>query len=516
MHYNKLFMVLMLLLCGATKTKAETVAHHNEIHQPTAYYVDVLHGNDRAKGTSPKKAWKMLERASQQFLEAGDRLLLHRGQVFRGELEVNGKGTASGRILVTSYGQGAMPRVVGNDNSQWALKISNSDYLTLKGIEIVNTGKERKAHRTGLLIECMDYGLSRNITIDSVTVRDVNGSLVKSEGGGCGILIQNGGKTKESRFDSLIIKNCHILRCSRNAIIWSGNFNRHHWAPSTNTIVRGNLIEQVPGDGIVPIGCDSTLIEYNVIRDCPDMLPDTEAAAGIWPWSCDNTVIQFNDVSGHKAPWDAQGYDCDYNCRNTLIQYNYSHENYGGLVLICDDGEADSYSLGNQNSIVRYNISIGDGIRPKTTRTGKMFSPNIHIAGPVIHTNINHNILHSSKKPKPEMDRTMILADSWGGYANTTTIAHNIFYTAEPSKFDMQHSTHNFFSVNWYLGEYGKLPQDVSPRYSSNYYQQHIVDKDPSGYMGLQRLMNERIIYGVKAHAVDASKIHSFFKAMEQ
>ena len=36
-------------------------------------------------------------------------------------------------------------------------------------------------------------------------------------------------------------------------------------------MIRGNLIEEVPGDGIVPIGCDSTLIEYNVMRDCPDM-----------------------------------------------------------------------------------------------------------------------------------------------------------------------------------------------------------------------------------------------------
>ena len=58
-------------------------------------------------------------------------------------------------------------------------------------------------------------------------------------------------------------------------------------------MIRGNLIEEVPGDGIVPIGCDSTLIEYNVMRDCPDMLPDTEAAAGIWPWSCDNTLVQI-------------------------------------------------------------------------------------------------------------------------------------------------------------------------------------------------------------------------------
>lgn len=66
------------------------------------------------------------------------------------------------------------------------------------------------------------------------------------------------------------------MRCSRNAIIWSGYYDRRNWFPNKHTIIRNNLIEQVPGDGIVPIGCDSTLIEYNVMFDSPDILPMTE------------------------------------------------------------------------------------------------------------------------------------------------------------------------------------------------------------------------------------------------
>ena len=223
--------------------------------------------------------------------------------------------------------------------------------------------------------------------------------------------------------------------------------------------MRYNLIEEVPGDGIVPIGCDSTLIEYNVMRNCPDVLPMTEAAAGFWPWSCDNTTIQFNHVSDHKAPWDAQAYDCDYNCTNTVIQYNYSHDNYGGLVLVCDSGNERDYSLGNQRSIVRYNISIGDGIRPKPTRQG-MFSPSIHIAGQVEDTRIERNIIHANVKPGKDIDRSMIVSDSWDGYAARTTFSQNIFYTAEPSRFDLTKSTDNTFSSNWYLGNYTALPDD--------------------------------------------------------
>jgi hypothetical protein len=138
------------------------------------------------------------------------------------------------------------------------------------------------------------------------------------------IIVDMYGVGGKPRFDDLLIEGCHIVRCERNGIIGSGYWRRDQWYPSLNVVIRKNLLEQVPGDGIVPIACDGALVEHNVMRDCPRLLPDGDAAAGIWPWSCDNTVIQFNEVSDHKSPWDAQGFDSDWNCRNTIIQYNYA------------------------------------------------------------------------------------------------------------------------------------------------------------------------------------------------
>ena len=267
--------------------------------------------------------------------------------------------------------------------------------------------------------------------------------------------------------------------------------------------------------GIVPIGCDSTLIEYNVMRDCPDILPPTEAAAGIWPWSCDNTVIQFNDVSGHKAPWDGQAYDCDYNCTNTVIQYNYSHDNYGGLVLVCNAGSQRGYSLGNIGSIVRYNISIGDGIRPKETRAG-MFSPGIHISGPVKNTLVERNILHANVKPSAEIDRTMITSDSWDGYADSTVFRGNVFYTPERSRFSMTQSTHNLFEGNWYLGNYDGLPADVQKHTTSAYYEEQVLAVDPKGYNGLYKLMDEKAVGGRLHYFINPAAIETFFRKLEE
>ena len=510
--YHYIIPSIACLLLSCTESTLFTSCSTNNYK---TYYLDASNGSDTNDGLSENKAWKSLGKVQKVKLQPGDKLLLKRGEVFNGELEISAQGLPDKRITIGAYGDApAKPCIMGHDISMYALRVYNSDYVTVQNLEIVNTGKQPLPKRTGVKVECTDYGVSHSIRLDGLTIRDVNGSLVKQEGGGSGLYIVNGGNQIHSRFDSLTIENCHILRCARNAMIWSGYYDRKNWFPSKHTLVRNNLIEEVPGDGIVPIGCDSTLIEYNVMRNCPDVLPMTEAAAGFWPWSCDNTIIQFNDVSGHKAPWDAQAYDCDYNCTNTVIQYNYSHGNYGGLVLVCDSGNERDYSLGNKNSIVRYNISIGDGIRPKETRQG-MFSPNIHIAGRVENTLIERNIIHSNIKPADNIDRTMITSDNWDGYADNTSFTENIFYTAEKSKFDLTKSTRNYFNGNWYLGSYQQLPDDQEARTASEAYQTQVLDIDPNGYKGLYRLMESRTVEGETAYFVKKEAIEAFFNSLK-
>ena len=374
---------------------------------------------------------------------------------------------------------------MGYDTSLYAARICNSDYITMQNLEIVNTGRQPLPYRSGLKIECMDYGVSQNIVVNNVTVRDVNGSLVKEKGGGCGIYIVNGGEKKISTFNRLTIENCHILRCTRNAMIWAAYSDRQNWHPSKHTVIRGNLIEEVPGDAC-------------------------------WDASSAGRYKQFNEVSGHKAPWDAQGFDSDWNCRGTVIQYNYSHDNYGGLVLVCNDGTADaSFNVGNLGTIVRYNVSIGDGVRPEPTRAG-MFSPAVHLAGPVKDSRITRNIIHVNRKPAADIDRTMITLDSWGGYPDSTFISGNIFYAPESSRFQLTESTHNFFEGNYYLGRFEKLPEDGKACQSAEIYQKEVLAKDENGYQGLALLMDTVEVTGVKGVFVNKEAIENFFSRLEK
>jgi hypothetical protein len=82
---------------------------------------------------------------------------------------------------------------------------------------------------------------------------------------------------------------------------------------------------------------------------------------GIWPWSADNTIIQYNEVYNCYNNGDGDALDSDYNCYGTIFQYNYSHENPGGFMLLTGGSDGKDPGIGNVNTSIRYNISQNDG-----------------------------------------------------------------------------------------------------------------------------------------------------------
>ena len=389
------------------------------------YYIDSKNGNDQNSALSPNNPWKSLKKVNQQFFQPGDRLLFKAGSRYNGVLEPKGSGTYGNTIVISSFGVGKKPLINGWGQKLHTLLLHNVEYWQINNLAITNKGKKRQARRTGVTIRAMNAGELHNIELNNLEIYNVNGSLVKKEGAGAAILIRNGGDNLPTRFIGLKITNNHIHHSARNGIIFHGNSQRDKWFPNLGVHIKGNLIEQVPGDGIVIIAIDGAIIEHNVLRDFPDILPEGDAAAGIWPWSADNTIIQFNEVSGHKAKWDGQGFDSDFNSFGTIIQYNYSHDNYGGFLLVCNQGQSlgQNHNIGTVDTIIRGNVSINDGIRPYPTHVGT-FSPTFHITGPVENTRIYDNTIIIPQK-KSGMDNTLIDIDNWGGPWPINTLFEN-------------------------------------------------------------------------------------------
>lgn len=427
------------------------------------YYVDGENGADSNTGLRPDQAWASLDRVNQQTFEPGDKILFKSGSVFQGQLKPQGSGSAEHPVVIDEYGDGDRPRIDGKGMYKSTVWLYNVQHWEVNNLEITNTGGEREAGRRGVTIEARDFGDCNHIYLNNLFIHDVNGSLVKSEGGGSAVLWSNGGDSIKTRFVDLKIENCHLLRCERNGINSRGYTRRSEWHPSTGVVIRNNLLEQIPGDGIVPIGCDGAVIEHNIMRDCPDILSHEEAAAGIWPWSSDNTLIQYNEVSGHNAKWDGQGFDSDWNCQNTIIQYNYSHDNAGGFLLICNNGAniGSDGNIGTTNTIVRYNISVNDGLRAYPTKRRGFFSPTFHISGPAKGSKIYNNIIYVPKKPNDSIDRTIVEMDNWGGpWPVDTYFANNIFYTCDSADFQWGRNVTHTFMHNLFYGAFAGLPDD--------------------------------------------------------
>ena len=409
------------------------------------YYVDSRQGNDTADGRSVAHAWRTLARINAGTFAPDDRILLRAGGHWAGFLAPGGSGTPSRPITLTRYGQGAKPQIDGQGLTLATLALNNVECWEVSGLDIANKGTRPQPKLAGVVVDAYDFGTARHILLKDLDIHDVTGSNVKADGGGAGINCACGGDKVKSRFDGLTIEGCHLTRTDRNGITMGGNWKRDaSWFPSLHVVIRGNRLDDIGGDGIVPIGCDGALVEHNILHG--GRMRAQDYAAGIWPWSCDNTVLQYNEVSGMKGTSDGEGYDCDYNCRNTLFQYNLSHDNDGGFMLICDDGSQHlPWNIGNSGSVIRDNISVSDGLHT------------FNITGPCKNTRIYNNTFYIGKGGSMEA----VASGNWGGaYADDTRFLNNRFYAKGQAKFDLGGMTHVTFDHNAFWGDFPNRPAD--------------------------------------------------------
>ena len=413
----------------------------------TYYYVDSRHGDDTNDGLSEGQPWRSLNRINAGEFAAGDKILLRAGSGWRGFLSPGGSGAAGRPIVIDQYGRGPKPRINAEGSSLATVFLSNCEYIEVRNLDVANAASVSQPKLEGVQVSEYDFGTAHNIALKDLYIHDVNGSNDKQTGGGNGIYCDCGGSKVKSRFDKLLIEHCHLVHTDRNGITTAGNWQRDHWYPSLRVVIRGNLLEDIGGDGIVPRACDGALVEYNIVQG--GRMRAKDYAAGIWPWGCDNTVVQYNEVSGMKGTRDGEGYDSDYNCRGTLFQYNFSHNNDGGFMLICNNGEVHKpKSIGNINTVIRCNISVNDRLHT------------FNITGPCRHTLICNNVFYVGKKQVVNA----ISSGNWGNaWPDDTRFINNVFYVDKggSASFDLGGMTKVVFDHNLFWGQFRNRPKDV-------------------------------------------------------
>lgn len=381
-------------------------------HVPVTYYCSALRGNDANDGRSAHSPLRSLRALCAKALGPGDRLLLERGSVFSQSFLhlFNVRGSETQPIVIDAYGEGPKPRIEAEGQGVWfqdygtllddphhryrgyvssAVLLYDCAYIELANLALTNCACRADAayndpdamNRTGVAAVAQNAGTLRHIHLRGLDIREVHGNVYDKHMNNGGIYFttlrpRDEQHTGIARYDDVLIEGCRVENVSRWGIAVAYTAYCTHFAGreipdevaarygSTRVVVRGNYVKNPGGDAITTMYCLRPLIEYNVAEGAGRQINKTDyaaseigrVAAAIWPWKCKNALFQFNEAfytryhGGENQ--DGQAFDADW-ADGTVYQYNYSHDNEGGCLMICG-AEA-------VNTVFRYNISQNDG-----------------------------------------------------------------------------------------------------------------------------------------------------------
>ena len=365
------------------------------------YYVDSMVGNDRNPGTTPAQPWQSIRRVNRGAYCAGDGILFHAGQSFAGKLRftpVNSAGAAAAPITVSSYGGGRATLLGGRRSGLVAQNVAGFHItdLTFVGTRPRCSG----GHTHGILFETHNTNTTLSgIAIDQVEV-----------GGFCeGITV--GSDDDASRFADVRITDVVVHDNGDAGINTFDPALAHHDIVNVY-VARARTYNNADTGGIVLFGVNGGTVEYSVAYNNGAR---GSGSVGIWAFDANAITIQDNEsYANQTVADDGDGFDLDGGVSNSVMQYNYAHDNVGIGFLIC--GCVDFYRM--SNNVVRYNISENDGA------TGQPSA--IYMLGgePFDGLEIDQNTVYSNAGAGP-----LVLIDGGGSPYSHVHLRNNILVT---------------------------------------------------------------------------------------
>jgi hypothetical protein len=356
---------------------------------------------------------------------AGARIFFAAGKVFDGQFAPIGSGTETKPIKLTAYDPVSgevywesidnKPIINGHGQVNSSLYLYNGENWEINNLEITNTdgSDSDQGNLRGIHVVAENVGSVEDVTIRNCYVHDVNGKVEGKERGGIHVHVI--GTETRTKFNNLLIENNYVKNVGGvgigNQSSWR-SINTSDYYPWTNYVVRGNRVEQTGRNGIIVRASTNPLVEYNVIAYSSRY----STGHNMFNFNTKGCVMQYNEAYGNTGDIDDKdrgGFDADYNCENTTIQYNYSHDNHWFLGIM------RKY---NKGITVRYNISVNE--RVGAYEYG--FPSDTGVEDVLIYNNTHYfgAGLNASPIASPEKERVPI----------NTTFYNNIFYFEEPSE----------------------------------------------------------------------------------
>lgn len=407
------------------------------------YHIDSADGDDLAAGTSIDTAWRSLKKVNATTFAPGDRILFKAGGAWSGQLHPQGSASPGKPIIIDRYGEGPRPIIAGEGTADLpgrsTIYLYNQEYFEIGSLEITNYLEGDNNIKRGVYVLAENYGEVHRIHLRNLFVHDVNGSLKTKYNGG--IFLEVVGSSKKTWFDDVLIEGCHVRDVDRTGISNQSEWRFRsleddgNWVPNKHFVIRNNIVERAGQNGLILRCTESPLIEHNLFKDNGGK----GTGNAMFTYNCNDALVQFNESYGTLfAPGeiDGAGFDSDYQCKNSVFQYNYSHDNDHGFILVCCQGRPTDF---NDGTVVRYNISQNDG--------GNVF----RISGKVTNTSIYNNVIFQG----PEMDARLIWHKEWDDvWPDATAYFNNIIYNLGSGGYDFGTSKNNRFENNIFYGNH--------------------------------------------------------------
>jgi hypothetical protein len=316
----------------------------------STYYVSPA-GDDAGPGTI-ERPWRSVARVNAYHAGAGDRILFEGGQRFDGGLyfDPSEGGGAADPVVVGSYGAGRATIVppAGTDG----LLAYNNGGIDVTDLNFVAAVPGNAGNGVDFYSDGYDDGRNVGVRVERVEA---------SGFGGSGIVI--GGPAGAGGYRDVRIVDAVVHDNARAGIATYGA-DRYtledvyvgHSRAYDNLGIAGAAGHT--GDGIVLGSVDGATVERNVAYGNGGL---GDGAVGIWAYDSNAVTIQLNESYANHT-WgahDGGGFGLDGGVTNSILQYNYSHDNDGAGYGLYEYAGAPAWS----GNTVRYNVGENDGRR---------------------------------------------------------------------------------------------------------------------------------------------------------
>ncbi|MGW0425138.1 carbohydrate binding domain-containing protein [Streptomyces sp. NPDC003015] len=334
----------------------------------STFYVDCSAAtNGNGTQASP---WNSVSSVNSTTFGAGDSILFAAGTTCTGQLTPQGSGASGSPVTMGSYGTGAKPVINANGATGPVIHLLNQQYWEIGGLELTNSAASPD-YRSGVLAENSSGGILHHIRVHDMYIHDITGWSGGWYSTNAGVGIQTDHTTPVSTWDDAVVENNTFDHVDRIAVAVTPDGNGQGTGLTTNAIIRNNTMTYDGGDDILVVKGDGALIDGNkaghggMKSTCPPSgQVCNRASAGIWMSGSKDTVVQHNEVYCAANFQDGTGFDVDWGNHNTTFQYNYSHQNLGGFLLVMPPftiANEPTSTVPSDGTVVRYNISENDG-----------------------------------------------------------------------------------------------------------------------------------------------------------